>query len=152
MKRGFLALGFAVVMSGAPLAWGGLSLQLIDRGVPFTLTTVETTSAHLQAIIGYDQIRETILIRDPYVRNLIEFGAKSFFERYQSTGPRGMVLVPPDRSHLLEGITLPDAKLYTHLHQLSVALKDHDRAGAEACYAALEREWPSHMLTLRARR
>ena len=42
--------------------------KLLDAGVPFTLTTVYTASAHLQAVIGYDALRGTLLIRDPFKR------------------------------------------------------------------------------------
>ena len=42
------------------------AMRLIDVGIPFTLTTSEATSAHLQAVVGYDELRQTLLIRDPY--------------------------------------------------------------------------------------
>ena len=38
---------------------------ILKRGVPFTLNTVEPGAGHLQAVIGYDGRRGTLLIRDP---------------------------------------------------------------------------------------
>ena len=65
------------------------AVALSDRGIPFTLTTVETQSAHLQAVIGYDARRRTLLIRDPTLPHEGEALAGSFLERYRSVGPRG---------------------------------------------------------------
>ena len=60
--------------------------KLLDAGVPFTLTTVYTASAHLQAVIGYDALRGTLLIRDPFKRTHNEFDAAALFDR---TAPPG---------------------------------------------------------------
>jgi tetratricopeptide (TPR) repeat protein len=128
------------------------AVALIDRGVPFTLTTVELASAHLQAVIGYDSRRGSLLIRDPYERHLGEFAYEEMARRYRSTGPRGMALVPQEQAHLLDGLDLPDAALYDHFYALQLALKRHDRARAAECYAALRREAPEHRLTVLARR
>ena len=43
---------------------------LIHRGIPFTFTTVDPANAHVQAVIGYDGRRGTLVIRDPYWRTL----------------------------------------------------------------------------------
>jgi len=40
--------------------------SLLDRGVPFTFTTIDPGNAHLQAVIGYDGRRGTFWIRDPF--------------------------------------------------------------------------------------
>ena len=55
-KHGWLAREFCVTWED--------TVKLIDRGIPFTLTTVEPGNAHLQAVIGYDSRRGTILARD----------------------------------------------------------------------------------------
>ncbi|MFN4260003.1 MAG: tetratricopeptide repeat protein [Gemmataceae bacterium] len=133
------------------LTWAS-AVALLDRGVPFTLTTVEPMSAHLQAVIGYDARRGTLLIRDPFERHSGEFLAEPMLERYRSTGPRGMVLTPQARADLLDGIELLDASLYDQLHQLQVALKEHDRDRAATAYNALRESAPDHRLTLQARR
>jgi predicted Zn-dependent protease len=125
---------------------------LISRGIPFTFTTVEPASAHLQAIIGYDGRRGTVLVRDPFWRNAGEAIASKFFEKYRAYGPRGMVLVPQDRAEKLEGLELPDASLWDCLHRLDHALQTHQREVAEAAALELEQAAPGHRLALEARR
>jgi cellulose synthase operon protein C len=125
---------------------------LIDRGVPFTLTTIDPGNAHLQAVIGYDTCRNTLIVRDPYQRNFGEFIADTMLEHYRSVGPRGMALVPAGRAELLDGLDLPDAALYDRLHRLQRALFAHDRARAAAAFAEMREAAPDHRLTWQAGR
>jgi len=129
-----------------------VTVALIDRGVPFTLTTVDPSSAHLQAVIGYDARRRTILMRDPTEPYSGEGFADGLLERYRSSGPRGMTLVPLSRAELLEGIELPDSSLYDLYYQIQSALRDHDRDRAFASYELLRNQAPGHRLTLQGRR
>jgi predicted Zn-dependent protease len=133
------------------VTWPTLT-ALLDRGVPFTLTTVETQSAHLQAIIGYDSFRRTLLIRDPYERTHGEYSAEEFLERYAANGPRGMLLVPLAEQSRLDGIELPDAEFYDHHYRLQRALFAYDRPAAQQHYDAMETLDAAHRLTLQARR
>ncbi len=142
-RNGWLPREFTVTWDSAR--------ALLDRGVPFTLATVETQSAHLQAVIGYDARRGTLLIRDPTLPYSGEALAEALLERYRSVGPRGMAMVPADRADLLEGLDLPEAPLYDHLHHLQVALHEHDRGRAAAAYDALCAAGPGHRLVLHAR-
>ena len=105
---------------------------LIERGVPFTLTTVYPSYAHLQAVIGFDALQGTLVIRDPTEPTHGEFVEQPFFEWSQANGPRGMLLVPPEEAHRVEGIALPDAELYDLLHAVQDALVDHRRDDAVA--------------------
>src|SRR5207253_1941085 len=75
------------------LTWES-AVALLDHGVPFTVATVETASAHLQAVIGYDSLRRSFWIRDPYQRHAGEVLAEHFLERFRATGPKAMALVP----------------------------------------------------------
>jgi predicted Zn-dependent protease len=125
---------------------------LIERGVPFTFTTVDPASAHLQAIIGYDGRRGTVLVRDPFWRSSGEAFATKLFDRYRAYGPRGMVLVPQEHAEKLAGIDLPDVALWDLLHQLDRALNTHQRDAAETIATELEQAAPNHRLALEARR
>lgn len=124
--------------------------SLIDRGVPFALATVEPASAHLQAVTGYDDLRGTLVIRDPYVRPVIEFVSEITLERYASTGPLGIVLVPIEHKQLLDGLSLCEEPLYDFLHEVAAALYRHDRNSACAARASLQSIAPDHRLTLAA--
>jgi cellulose synthase operon protein C len=125
---------------------------LIDRGIPFTLTTVEPASAHLQAMIGYDGRRSSYIVRDPYQRNFGEFLNPEMLDRYKATGPRGMMLIPRAKEAILEGVELPEAPLYDFLYALQQALERHDRDEARKAYDVLNGKAPGHRLTLHARR
>jgi tetratricopeptide (TPR) repeat protein len=133
------------------LTWDA-AVALLDRGIPFTLTTSGATSGHLQAVVGYDEARQTLWIRDPFIYAVKEFAIKPLLESQRSTGPRGMALVPTQRRDLLEGLELPDAALYDQLHQLERALALHRRKEAAQAWQGMQASAPEHRLTLTAMR
>jgi len=143
-QQGYVVREFTVTWESAA--------ALLDRGVPFTLTTVETVGGHLQACIGYDSRRGTLLVRDPNERVFGEFIADKMLERYRATGPRGMVFVPVDRSSLLDGLELPDAAVYDAYYRIQRLLQEHRREAARQAFEELERRFPSHRLVWHARR
>jgi len=132
------------------LTWES-AVSLIDRGIPFTLTTTEPGSAHLQAVIGYDAYRHTFLVRDPGDRHSREFDAKNTIERYESTGPRAMAMVPKDKADLLDGLELPESKFYDVYFKLQLCLEKHDRSKAAQVVEKLVQMDPNHRMTLNAK-
>ncbi len=144
VTHGFVAREFTVTWDTA--------VQLIDRGVPFGFYTVDPGRAHAQAVIGYDKLRGTLLIRDPYVRNANEFIADKFIEYYRSTGPRGLVIVPEERKFLIEGVDFVDAELHDRLYEVQLAIDCYDRLAAQRAYDALQEREPDHRIALYARR
>lgn len=125
---------------------------LIDAGLPFTLSTVATGSGHLQAVVGYDALRRTLLIRDPFKPTHNEFDATAFFESHRSSGPRGMLLLPPEERPRLHGITLPDIAAWDGYHAVLHALQRHDRDAAAVARDALQQTHPDHLNALAATR
>jgi len=125
---------------------------LIDRGVPFTLTTTDPGFSHLQACIGYDACRKTLLIRDPSLRYWTECIADTLLEHYRSVGPRGMAMVPREKAHLLHDLNLPESLLYDQVYHLQRALQMHDRDRAAAIYENMRARAFGQRLTLQARR
>ena len=117
--------------------------------MPFTLTTVYPSYAHLQAVIGFDALQGTLVIRDPTEPTHGEFVEQPFFEWSQANGPRGMLLVPAEEAHRVEGIALPDAELYDLLHAVQDALVDHRRDDAVALCERLASLAPEHRIALR---
>lgn len=143
-RRWAEANGFAV--REFTLTWDD-ARALLDRGVPFTLATVEPGSAHLQAVVGYDDRRGTLLVRDPFARPIVEFDAEGTLARYAASGPRAMAVVPVERRALLEGLDLRDAELRELVHRVEDALDRNDRATAAAARDELEARAPDHPLT-----
>jgi tetratricopeptide (TPR) repeat protein len=125
---------------------------LIDRGIPFTFTTVDPGNSHLQAVIGYDGRRGTLVIRDPYWRSTGEALATQLLERYRATGPRGMAMAPANQAHLLDAVELPDVNLWNRLHVIDEALIEHRREDARREFATMSAESPEHRLVSEARR
>lgn len=125
---------------------------LLGKGVPFALSTVEPGAAHLQAVVGYDARRRSLLIRDPFESTHQEFLAEQLMARYASSGPRAMVLIPPAMPDLLEGLELPESELYDAYFNLQQALEQHQREEAGRILAALEEMQPEARLSLLARR
>jgi tetratricopeptide (TPR) repeat protein len=71
-------------------------------------------------------------------------------ERYRSSGPRGMAMVPLAQKHLLEDLELHEANLYDGLYQVQQALYAHDRAQADEVIHAMVRTTENHRLTHQA--
>jgi len=105
---------------------------LIDAGIPFTLTTIEVTSAHLQACIGYDDNLGAIILRDPTHRHYGEAILSKLIEKHPISGPRGMLMIPTDQAHLLDSIDLPETETYNLYYQFHKAIENHDTETAEA--------------------
>ena len=143
-ENGFFAREFRITRESAD--------ALIRAGVPFTLNTVEPTSAHLQAIVGIDDFRETFLIQDPSERHVGESSIEKLLERYSSTGPRGMVMLPLEEKARIESIELPDAEMYDLHYRVDRALAEHRRSDAVADVEAMANlENTSHRLLLQSR-
>jgi cellulose synthase operon protein C len=121
---------------------------LIDRGIPFTLTTQWTTGAHLQACIGYDARTDVILLRDPTEHHFVEMLMTGLIADHPLAGPRAMVFVPTERAHILEGIELADELVYESLHRLFVAFDSYDRFKMEAAVVEIRMVAPGHVLSV----
>lgn len=129
-----------------------IATALLDRGCPFTLTTMAPRSAHLQAVVGYDSALGLLIIRDPYLRTHGECIAESFLQAAASHGPRGMVLVPPTEAGRLAGLEFPDAALYDRWYAVRRRLAAHEREAAQAEAETLATMARDHRLTFLAQR
>ncbi|HEY1110580.1 MAG TPA: tetratricopeptide repeat protein, partial [Opitutaceae bacterium] len=121
---------------------------MIDRGLPFTLTTQWTTGAHMQACIGYDDRTGVVLLRDPTERHFGEVILTGMIEDHPIDGPRGMTLVPVEEAARLDGLVLPDEAAYNATHELLTALDGHDRWKVDTALSTLRAVAPGSMLAL----
>lgn len=138
------------VMRECTVTWDS-ARALLDQGIPFTLHTADVTTGHAQAVIGYDELRETFMIRDPNVRHFLEFAHEKLLEKQKASGPHGSVLLPREQLSKLDGITLPEMSLHERTHVLQQAIYKHDREQAWRAYQAMETASPGHRLTIQAR-
>ncbi len=127
------------------------AVELIERGVPFALSTVDVRSAHMVAVIGFDRVRNVLHLRDPGLPYVTEVPADKFLEYYRASGPHGMVFIPRTEIKRIEGMTLPDAEVYEHFHLLCLALSRHDRKQAEEVGLQMAAAYPEHAVSLEAK-
>ena len=139
-SNGFIAREFSFTRE--------ILIALIDRGVPFTLTTSWATGAHLQACIGYDERQDVALLRDPTHRHFGETLIEGLIEAHPTQGPRCMLLLPLEEAPRLDGLSLPDEALFDAQRDLAVALDNHDRWAAQTAVITLRAINPDHPLTL----
>jgi tetratricopeptide (TPR) repeat protein len=122
-------------------------VALIDRGIPFTLTTTAVTSAHLQACIGYDKRCDVVLLRDPTHRHYGEMLIEGLIAAHPLQGPRCMMLLPQEEASRLHGLHFPDEALYEARHHFSLAKERHDRWKAQEAVSTMRAMAPKHPLT-----
>ncbi len=126
--------------------------RLIDAGIPFALSTRHSAGGHLQAVVGYDVLRETLLIRDPSTPVHVEYRAEPLLQQHAASGPRALLILPHAELHRLQGIELPEAEAWDLYHQLQRALEKHERDRACSALQGLESLEPGSRLALLARR
>lgn len=126
--------------------------RLIDAGIPFALSTRHSAGGHLQAVMGYDVLRQTLLIRDPSTPVHVEYQVEPLLEQNAASGPRALLILPPAELHRIQGIVLPEAESWDLYHQLQRALEKHERDRACAALQDLESLAPDSRLALLARR
>lgn len=143
-ERGFVVREFTLTERNAR--------TLIDRELPFGVATYGATSGHMQAVIGYDDRRDVLLVRDPYQPFVNEWSVAEFFEHYRATGPRAMLMIPRERAGAHADIELEDESLFDALYRVEAALESHDHDRAYRELHALIDLHPDHLLGLVARR
>lgn len=132
------------------LTWD-IIIKLINLGIPIGISIVFPGMGHFQAITGYDLNKKTILIRDPFAYFTSEVNAEEYLGHFKATGPRGTLLLPLEKTHLIKGIKLPDASYYDFLYEVHSSLAQHHRKKAAQAIEKLNRMSESHYITLTAR-
>lgn len=139
--RGWSAREFKVTVENAQ--------QLIDAGMPFVLNTVYPGGAHAQVVMGYDDRRTVLFIRDPGDPHTNEFLASESLEGQAPFGPRGFVLVPVEHGERLAALDLAEVSLYDLSHQIHAALAVHARSRAQEALEELRTSHPTHVIRWR---
>lgn len=142
-KSGFAVREFRVTWESA--------VELLKRKIAFTLELVEPGKSSLQAVIGYDSVRHTLLVRDAAARHYRELDARKLLDRYRGCGPRGMALLPAQHAKHLDSLSLTEAEHYDQLYALQDALAQQDRTRANEIYQTLQHRFGTHRLTWQAK-
>ena len=121
---------------------------LIDHDIPVLLSTVEPGSAHLQIIVGYDEVMGTYLLRDPYYRRLQEMLIEGCHKHYAASGPRCMVVAPMDYAERIAAMNLPCRELYDQLYKVYLALDNNQRGDAQEALTQAHALDPKHRITI----
>ncbi|MEO0794499.1 MAG: tetratricopeptide repeat protein [Verrucomicrobiota bacterium] len=120
--------------------------RLIDAGYPFAIMTAGADFSHLQAIIGYDAVRECVEVREPGAFHHIDYIQDKFFSSNAWVGPRGLVFAPEEDAQALIEMDLPDQTMYDQCYEMNRALEDHDRDRAARLLEDIERDSPESLL------
>jgi tetratricopeptide (TPR) repeat protein len=142
-ENGFRAVEFTITPETA--------FALLERGIPFLFTMVDAGYAHAQVAAGFDRQRLSLWLRDTQDRRTNEAPLKVLLERYKSTGPRGLALIPRAKLDLLAGIGFSEADQYDQLHRIQTALAAFDRDGAGKAYEQMRSTDPESRLARMAR-
>ncbi|HNX05906.1 MAG TPA: hypothetical protein PKI32_10420, partial [Opitutales bacterium] len=124
---------------------------LIARGVPFAFSQRHTTSAHMQALVGFDRTRGVFLVMDPGSPYRAERIADALLEAMAPSGAMGIVFIPRSEAGRLDGLELTDAEKYDLRHEVLRALDSHDRGSAVTALQRMEQLWPDDSLTVMTR-
>ena len=76
--------------------------ELIARGVPFVVTLVEAGFSQPRLAVGADRLRNTVSLVDGTDRRPVEAPLDGLLQRFTSTGPRCLALVPAAERERLE--------------------------------------------------
>ena len=128
----------------------GNGRRVLDRGVPLTLATVET-QVHLQAVIGYDEERGTLLDARPDAAGRPAVLVRAFPR--PATARSALAGWPSCRAIALN-CSWGSSFLRCSVRQASPigdALEKHDRQGAAQEHKSLETAAGGHRLELMAR-
>ncbi len=131
---------------------GPAAASLIDRGVPFVVTLVEAGFSQPRIVVGADAIKNTLFLAEPLDSRPTEIPLASIVDRFRSSGPRCLALVPPGEKTRLElgaspGEQFPESELYDLLFAVQKRLPNHDRPRAAAELMEFQSRFPEHRLT-----
>jgi cellulose synthase operon protein C len=93
-KRGLTVRFFAVEPEVAS--------RLIKNGIAFVVTLEADASSHAVAVVGLDEAAGTLIIHDPSALRTTEYLLESIGKNETPLGPRGMAMVPPEKTALLD--------------------------------------------------
>ncbi|PIE22798.1 MAG: hypothetical protein CSA62_10835 [Planctomycetota bacterium] len=112
--------------------------RLIDLGLPFCLGTRGLETAHLQAIVGYDQALQVWLVREPGVHHWIEMKMDKLAEQCAARGAPCTLVAPPERLEELGEDPLPREREIQLMNDVFAGVEEHRFSEALAALQDLE--------------
>lgn len=133
------------------LTWDA-ACALIDAGMPFTLVTHQGFNSHMQVVMGYNRITETLTIMDPSRDYPVEMLAEDVIARCAYSGPRGLVFGPEKIAETLESLDLPSAAVFREYARFHTVYDQGDLSAQAQAIQPLIGAYPLHRLTQIAQR
>lgn len=121
-----------------------IAITLIDNNLPFTLTTTQGMSSHLQVVKGYDKSAGVLLLMDPSSIGNTRILTDYLIEDDLDNGPRCMVFVPQAQKEALDSIQLPSGGLYPHWRALEKSSDNQDLKSLDKSLQAIKQLDPTH--------
>jgi predicted Zn-dependent protease len=126
--------------------------KLIEAGIPFGFVTTNGFTAHLQAVIGYNQHIGTMYIMDPNYSGMQEMLIKQVLESEEYSGGRCLAFVPIEERHKLDGFQSFDPQMYAIWDQYALAKEESNAEAAQLAVEQLNALSATHRLSIKAAR
>jgi len=123
------------------------TFELMQRGLPFLVSLIETGFGQARIVIGMDRTRGSLFFLEGSERTPGEAPFDVLLKRYKTFGPRCVVAVPKTKASALDNLVLPDDAAYDDLHQLQGLLAERRSEDAWARLHAIRATRPSERLT-----
>ena len=115
----------------------GVARTLLDRGLPFAVTTRFETSGHRQAVVGYDGVFDSFVLRDP-TGNFRREVPVDWLHRITARGGSCMLLLPAEVAAARPTPPLPLERETMAWLQVQIDWRHHRHADADRRLAELD--------------
>jgi len=123
----------------------GIARKLIDRGLPFSISTRAIRAGHRTTVIGYDAWQDSLLVLDPGGRYLHEFAEDDYLKQVQVRGGVGLLVLPESLAQQHASLELAQEAEHQVLMDLGIAIDHNDVKKVEELEAQIL-SWPQMQL------
>jgi len=120
--------------------------EVFRRGGQVLASLFGTGVGQVRLFTGFDATRQTLFVLEQGERRIAEAPQHLLEERFRSTGPHALAVLPPGTTDVLAELPLRDAALHDLLHELQLVLAAWQFGTAEAVLAKLHAAAPGHLL------
>jgi len=125
-----------------------IARSLIRNGIAFVMTLEFDANAHAVAVVGLDEAAGTLIVHDPGAPRTMEYLLESLGKDEVPMGPRGMAVVPGERSALLDQLLPKDDVLAADARLAHYrALVEGGPGAARGVAEKLAEQLPTHPVT-----
>ncbi|WED20673.1 hypothetical protein L3Q72_08425 [Vibrio sp. JC009] len=126
--------------------------ELLSRKIPFTLVTTSGLSSHLQVVKGIDNEAGILYLMDPSLSAESKALIDGTCSKDLANGPKCRAVVPEEKAHLLQGLSLPSMDLYPIKNQFDAQANRGDIYACRQLISEISQIDSDHRLALYMKR